>query len=161
MFGPGVAAQLERGRRILPDAHRGFLGFEEELALVADPEAVIGRLGRAADADGVLVDDFLVRLRVAAFVVHVPAEGLEERIQELLPELRLVVRARQVRLALALEALDQIENDRRRAHAGAPGLRADAGAGELMREESSKGRTVPQARGISRSAGGGEIGTPR
>ena len=71
----------------------GLLGLDEELARAADAEAVVGRLGGAADLDGVLVDHVLVGFGVALLVVDVPAEGLEEGVDELAAELGLVVLA--------------------------------------------------------------------
>ena len=43
--GPGVAAELEGRTDIVLDVHRGFLGFEKELARAADAEAVVRRFG--------------------------------------------------------------------------------------------------------------------
>ena len=88
---PGVAAELVGGAGVVLDVDGGLLGLDEELARAADAEAVVGGLGRAADLDGVLVDDVLVGLGVALRVVDVPAEGLEEGVEELAAELGLVV----------------------------------------------------------------------
>jgi hypothetical protein len=71
---PGVAAKLVGGRHFLLDVDRGLLGLEEEDAPAADAEAVVRRLGRAADLDGVLVDDFAEGFGVILRVVDVPAE---------------------------------------------------------------------------------------
>ena len=89
--GPGVAAELEGGADVVLDVDGGLLGFEEELAGAADAEAVVGRLGGLADFDGVFVDDVLVGLGVALLVVNVPAEGLEERVEEFAADLGFVV----------------------------------------------------------------------
>ena len=62
---PGVAAELEGRAGVVLDVDRRLLGLDEELARAADAEAVVGRLGRAADLDGVLVDDVLVGFGVA------------------------------------------------------------------------------------------------
>jgi len=91
--GPGIAAQLVGGGGVGLDIDGGFLGLDEELADPADAEAVIGGLGRPADLDRVLVDDVLVGLGVALLVVDVPAEGFEERVDELAADLGLVVAA--------------------------------------------------------------------
>jgi len=89
---------------------RRLLGFEEELARAADAETVIRGLGCAVDLDGILVDHILVRLGVALLVVHVPAQGREERVEELLPELHLIVLSGLVGLKVPVEAFDQIED---------------------------------------------------
>lgn len=88
---PGVAPQLIGRARVVLDIDRGFLSFDEELARAADSEAVIGRLGVAADLDRVLVNDLLVSFGVALLVVNVPAEKREKGIDEFLPNLRFVV----------------------------------------------------------------------
>ena len=54
---------------------------------------------------------------VAALVVDVPTEGLEERVEKLAPELSFVVPRRLIRFAVALEPLDQFANRFRRRHA--------------------------------------------
>jgi len=50
-------------------------------------------------------NDVLVSLGVAAFVVNVPAEGLEERIDELVPELSLFISAGEVGVTVAVKKL--------------------------------------------------------
>ena len=80
------------------DVNGGALGFDKELA-------------GAADADRVLMDHVLVGFGVAVLVVHVPAECLEERVNELAAELGLVVLARAAGVAVALEALDKLPDD--------------------------------------------------
>ena len=108
--GPGVAAELEGGAGVVLDVNGGLLGFEEELARAADAEAVVRGFGGLADFDGVFVDDVLVGLGVALLVVHVPAEGFEERVEELAAELGFVVVGRAVGVAVAVEPLDQVED---------------------------------------------------
>ena len=71
---PRIAAELVGGLDVVLDVDRGLLGLDEELALLADAEGVIRRLGRAADFDLVLVDDLFVLLGEALHVVDVPAE---------------------------------------------------------------------------------------
>ena len=111
---PGIAAQLKGRAEIVFQIDGGLLGFEEELARAADAKAVVGRLGVAADLDGILVDDIFVRFGVALLVVDVPAEGLEERIEELPPQLGFVVALALIGFAVLLEAVDEGGNDRRR-----------------------------------------------
>jgi CheY-like chemotaxis protein len=114
---PGIAAELEGGQRIFDDFDSGLFGFEKEDSPPTDAKAVVRRLGLAADLNGVFVDDVLVRFSQPLLVVDVPAEGLEEGVEELAAELRFVVAAcRLVRLAIALEVLDQLTKDRRRRH---------------------------------------------
>ena len=90
---PGITTELEGGCDVFLDVDARFLGFEEELPLAADTEAVIGCLDGIADADGVLVDDITVGLGVSGGVVDIPTKGLEERIEEIAAELGLVVLA--------------------------------------------------------------------
>jgi hypothetical protein len=78
--GPAVAPELVGRGNVALDVDRGLLGLDEELAGTADAETVIGRLGITADADGILVDDVLVGVGIARFVIHVPAQGGKERI---------------------------------------------------------------------------------
>ena len=105
---PGVAAELVGGVRVPFDVHRGLLGLDEELARAADAEAVVGRLGAAADLDGVLVHHVLVGLGVAPLVVHVPAQGFEERVDELDPGQGLVILAALVAVQVGAEAVDEL-----------------------------------------------------
>ena len=105
---PGVAPELVRGVRLVLDRHRRLLRFEEELPGASDAEAVVRGLGRAADLDRVLVDDIFVRLGVPSLVVDVPAEQLEHRVDELGPDLCLVVRSGFVRREVAIEPFDKL-----------------------------------------------------
>src|SRR5439155_25415664 len=113
---PGVAAKLEGGADIVLDVHGGLFGFEKEFARASDAKAVIGRFGGFADLDGVLVDDVLVGLGVTLLVVDVPAEGLEEGIEEFAAELGFVVLRRAVGILVALEALSQFADFGGHAH---------------------------------------------
>ncbi|MDP8215106.1 MAG: hypothetical protein RAO92_04335 [Candidatus Euphemobacter frigidus] len=81
--GPGIAAELVGGADLPFYINGGFLGFDKELASSPDPKTIIGGLGDATDFDGVFGDDVLVSLGVALLIVDVPAQGLEERIDEL------------------------------------------------------------------------------
>ena len=62
----------------------------------------------------------LVSVGVAPLVVDVPAEGLEEGVDELAAELGLVVAARAVGVAVAREALDEVGDEGGRCHAVPP-----------------------------------------
>lgn len=64
----------------------------------------------AAHLDRVLVDDLLVRLRPALLVVHVPAEGAEERVHEFAAELGFVVGRSALGVPAAVEALDELDD---------------------------------------------------
>jgi hypothetical protein len=102
---------LVGGRHFLLNENGGLLGFEEEDAPAADAEAVVGRLGRAADLDGVLVDDFAEGLGVVLRVVDVPAEGLEEGIEEVAPQQGFVVAAAAISVEVGFESLDELADD--------------------------------------------------
>lgn len=80
---PCVAAKLIGGCRVALEIDARFLGLDEELALAADAERVIGCLGGIADLDLPLVDDVPVLERIALAVGEVPAECLEEWRDEL------------------------------------------------------------------------------
>jgi hypothetical protein len=67
-----------------------------------------------------------VRLGEAGRVLNVPAEALEERINELPPQLRFIVLTRRVRLAVQSEPRDEIEDFFGRAH-GFASVRIAAG----------------------------------
>ncbi len=107
---PGIAAKLIGGAGVVLDGDRGLLGLDEELADAADAKAVVRGLGRAADLDGVFVDDVLVGFGVACLVVDVSAECVEERVDELAADLGFVVGLLLVGLGVLGEALDELEN---------------------------------------------------
>ncbi len=109
--GPGVAAELECGGGVFLDINGGLFGFEEEFSSAADAETVVGGLGGRSDLDGVLVDDILIGVGIAAGIVDIPAEGIEEGIEEFAAELGFVVSAGAVVVAAALETLDKLIND--------------------------------------------------
>src|SRR5262249_33161979 len=96
-----LANKLSPGLDLLQK--RGFFGFEEEDRVAAKAEAIIRCLGAAADLDGRLVDHILVLFRRAAAVIDVPAEALEERVDELDPRLRLAVLRRAIVVGVVLE----------------------------------------------------------
>ena len=108
---PGVAPQLVGRADVVLQVDRRLLGLDEKLAHSPDAESVIRRLDRLAHADGILVDHVFIRFGVTLAVVHVPAQRLEERIEKLQPELRLVILGRAISVTVALEALDQFQND--------------------------------------------------
>jgi len=105
--GPGVAAELVGRADIALDVHRGLLRFQEELARPADAETIIGGLGIAPDLDRILGDDVLVGLGPALPVADVPAEFLEERLDELGAELSFLIAGAFVGGEVALEDFDQ------------------------------------------------------
>jgi len=82
--------------------------LNEELANSTDPETVVGGFRIAVDLDRIFVDYLLVTLGGALLVIDIPPEELEERIQEILAKLRLVVRAAAVFVGVPSEALDEI-----------------------------------------------------
>jgi hypothetical protein len=89
---------------------RRFLGFEKKLARPTDAKAVIRRLRRSADFDGVFVDDIFVGLGVTADFLHVPAERFEHRVNKFFAKLRFVVLTSFVGVALLLKAFNKISN---------------------------------------------------
>ena len=107
---PRVAAELVGRVHVAFDVHRGLLGLDEELARAADAEAVVGRLGAAAHLDGLLVHHVLVGLGVALLVGDVPAQRLEEGVDELAADLGFVVRAAAIAVQVGAEALDEIDD---------------------------------------------------
>ena len=98
------------------DIDRWFLRFEKELARAADAKAVVRRFGRAADFDGVFVDNILVSLCVTADVFHVPAERFEHRINKFFAELCFVVLTGFIGVALLFETLNKVSNYRGSGH---------------------------------------------
>ena len=118
--GPGIAAELERPGDVVLTLTDGFLGFHEELARAADAEGVIRRLGGPAHLDRILVDHILVGLGVVLAVGHIPAQGLEERVEEFAAQLRLVVVPGAVGGGLIAKALDELADGVRCGHAGLP-----------------------------------------
>ncbi len=113
---PGVATQLVGGGNVLLDGYRWFLRFEKEQPPAADAEAVVGRLGGAADLDGIFVHDFAEALRVAGAVVHVPAQQREQGVEKIAPQLGFVVLAALVVIKLLAEAGDELDESGRGGH---------------------------------------------
>ena len=92
--GPCVAPQLKGRSDGLANIDRWLLGFNEETPrAAAGAETVVGCFCASADANGIFVDYFLVGIGIALAVKDVPAEGLEQRINELFAELGLIVLA--------------------------------------------------------------------
>jgi len=117
---PRIATELVGVVLTVLDVLGRPLRLDEELPQAAVPEAVVGGLHPAARYDAVLVDDILVALARAALVLHVPAEELEERIDELLPDMRLLVCGRPVVLDISREAFDEFDESIRRCHMPSP-----------------------------------------
>ena len=106
----GATAQLIGRIGVVLDVNARLLALYEEFYGFADAEGVIRCLGRSADLDRILVHKVLVRLGVARFVVHVPAEGLEEWIDEFQPDLSFVVLTGAVGISITLEPFDEIDD---------------------------------------------------
>ena len=100
------------------DVDRRFFRFEEEFALAADAEAVIGCFGGETNLDRIFVDHIAVGFGITGAVVHVPAERFEKRINEVAPDLCLVVLPVAVCVEIALEVFDQGQNGLRGGHHG-------------------------------------------
>ena len=113
---PRIAAELVRGLDVVLDVNRGLLGLDEELALLADAEGVVRRLGRAADLHLVLVDHLFVLLGKSLGVIDVPAERGEEGVDELVADCGLGERGVAVLVVVALEELDELADLRRVGH---------------------------------------------
>jgi len=118
--GPAVAPGLKSRVQAGFDVDGGLLGFNEEDGFLAHAEGIVGGFGGPVDLDGGFVDHLAVFLRVPRPVRHVPAEGLEEGVEEVAAKLGFVVFAGFVGGALVGEALDEIEDDLRRGHGVVP-----------------------------------------
>ena len=105
---PGVAAELEGGGDILLDVDRRLLRLDEEPPLGADAEAVVGGLDLSLDLEPVLLHHLAVRFVQAGGVPHVPAEELEERVEEVVAERGLLVASGAVVVEILVEAFDQV-----------------------------------------------------
>src|SRR5207249_6288888 len=88
---PSVPPQLQRRDWVFSHVHRRLLGFQEKLPSSADSEAIVRGLRRSTNAHRVLVNDFLVGLRIALSVRDIPSQKFEKRIKKLLPQLALLV----------------------------------------------------------------------
>ena len=91
-----------------------LLGLGEEDAAAADAEGVVRRLGRARDLDWLFVDDGLEDFGQAGFVGDVPAEGLEEGVEELGAKLLFFVVKGLEDRSVAGEAVYKVGDERRR-----------------------------------------------
>jgi hypothetical protein len=90
---PGIPSELEGWADIVFEVDRGFLGFDEELAGPPYTETIVWGLGRSTHLYGVFVDYVFVSLCIAFFVIHIPSKSFEKGIDELTPELGLVILA--------------------------------------------------------------------
>src|SRR5262249_47739467 len=102
-------------------------------------------LGDTTDLDRGLVDHVLVGLGVALLIIHVPAEALEEGVDEFLANLGLVVVGRQVGVGVAAEEIHQFEDFLRSAHRGWLGAARAAPEGGRFRV-GTRARQVIQCR---------------
>ena len=105
--GPGIATELKGGADVLLDVDGRLFGFEKEFARVVQAEAVVRGFDRAGDADLVFVDDVLVGFGFTGGVINVPAQGLEEGVEELAADLGFVVLAGLVGVVVPGETLDE------------------------------------------------------
>lgn len=153
--GPCIASELVCGADIVLDGYGGFLGLDEEFACAADSEAVVGGFGGTAAGDSVFMDDVFVGFGVALLVVHVPSEGDEEGINELVADLGFVVPAGVVGVTVAVESLNEVNNSSRYRHGAVPSLKsrqwgqftmAGGGRARGKSEKSEKGKKVRRVR---------------
>lgn len=103
---PGIAAQLVGRVRVTLEIDGRLLGFQEELAGAADPEAVVGGLVSTAYPDGIFVDHLPVGLGVTLLVVDIPAQRLEERVNEITAQRGFFVVTGAVGFQVAVKPLD-------------------------------------------------------
>src|SRR5207237_8403121 len=106
--GPGVASKLVGWMGIILEVDRWLFRLQKKLTRKADLEAVVGGFCRAPNLDRVLVNDVFVSLRIACLVCHLPAQCFEERINERLPEVGLVISLAAIRVEVALERGNQL-----------------------------------------------------
>ena len=88
---PGITAELVSWMWVAFYVDRGFLCFKKEFSSSAEAEAVIGRLGCAADLYGVFVYDLFVSLSITLFICYVPAQFFEKGVDEFSAKLGLVI----------------------------------------------------------------------
>ena len=86
---PSVTLGLEGGA--VAEIVRGLLRLAHEAVAPIGAEEVVRALRPSADLRAALDLDLALLRDVAGLVLHVPAERGEERVQELLPQARLVV----------------------------------------------------------------------
>ena len=79
----------------------------------ADVEAVVGSFRCFADLQLIFIDDITVGLGTALFVVYIPAEGLEHRVDEVDSELCFAVSFADVGVEVLVELLNLLYNFRR------------------------------------------------
>jgi len=87
---PPVAAELEGGGGVGGEVDAAFLGLDVELGRGADAEGVVGGALLALDVEAVLRDDLAVLRGDEGGVAQVPAEGLEEGVNEGLTDVGLL-----------------------------------------------------------------------
>ncbi len=77
--------------QIVLNIDRGLFRLEEEFTGASDTEAIIGGLSVSSDLDGILVNDVLVGIGIALFIVDIPAEGFPEGVKEFATNLGFVI----------------------------------------------------------------------
>ena len=83
---PAVAAKLVGRGGVGADVDAALLGFDVELRQRADAEGVIRGLLLALHVQAVFGNDFAVLRRGHGRVAHVPAQGLEKRVDQRLAD---------------------------------------------------------------------------
>src|SRR5215217_1544422 len=118
---PGVPPQLEGWARISCEVYGGLLRLDEELPCPTDVEAVVRCFGCTPNPDGILGDDLPLRTdRDTTLIGDVPTQGLEEWVDEVLPDPLFLVSSGAVGLAVGFEPLDQIDDPSGNAHVTPP-----------------------------------------
>ena len=107
---PGIPADLEGRTGIIFNIHGRFLCFDNEFPGAPDPKSIVNKLGGPPDADWVFVDNFFVLFGIAPGIVDIPTEGLEERINELPPELGFVELSSPVSCLVKFVSLNKFED---------------------------------------------------
>ena len=110
--GVGVAARLEGGGWVDFEGHAGLLGLHEHDALAAVAEGVVGPLDAAPHGETVLDEHLAPVVAGALLVAHVPAQALQEGIDELGSALGLQVVFRLVVVEVAREGLHEVAHPR-------------------------------------------------
>jgi hypothetical protein len=95
---------------IIFDIDGGLFCFYKEFPRSPNSETIIWRFGSSTDLDLVFMDYILIRFCITLFVVHIPPEGFEERVNELQAYLGLVILPRSVILEIKTEAFNQIDD---------------------------------------------------
>lgn len=94
----------------------GFLALKKEFASATDSKAVVRRFGEAADLERISVDYVFVSVGVSRVIINVPAEGFDERVQELTAKLGFVVPTGIIVLQMVREDVYWATNGIRRCH---------------------------------------------